>query len=109
VTHQAKAPQQDDDEGGAVSDQLGVLPIVGAAGLGRTTLVQHVCEDPAVRRRFSLVMMLDFHCMSLMAAAGETAMFLRSLFAPMLRRTRGWLRRGRPSPRGCAGPSWAGR
>jgi hypothetical protein len=72
-----------DDEGGepAVAAELGTLTIIGAAGLGRTTLVQHVCEDPAVRRRFSLVMMLDFHCMSLMAA-GETELLLRSLFAP---------------------------
>ncbi|KAM0920952.1 hypothetical protein ACQ4PT_007182 [Festuca glaucescens] len=72
----------EDDEGGEpVVEELGILSIIGAAGLGRTTLVQHVCEDPAVRRRFSLVMMLDFHCMSLMAA-GETELFLRSLFAP---------------------------
>lgn len=72
----------EDDEGGEPAvEELGILSILGAAGLGRTTLVQHVCEDPAVRRRFSLVMMLDFHCMSLMAA-GETELFLRSLFAP---------------------------
>uniref|UniRef100_A0ACD5ZLC1 Uncharacterized protein n=1 Tax=Avena sativa TaxID=4498 RepID=A0ACD5ZLC1_AVESA len=72
-----------DGEGGepAVAE-LGVLPVIGAPGLGRTTLVQHVCEDPAVRRRFSLVMMLDFHCMSLMAA-GETELLLRSVFAPI--------------------------
>ncbi|XBI46045.1 hypothetical protein VPH35_110381 [Triticum aestivum] len=70
-----------DDEGEPSLAELGVLPIIGSAGLGKTTLVQHVCEEPAVRRRFSLVMMLDFHCMSLMAA-GETALFLRSLFTP---------------------------
>lgn len=72
---------QDDEGGEPAVAELGTLPVIGAPGLGRTTLVQHVCEDPAVRRRFSLVMMLDFHCMSLMAAS-ETELFLRSLFAP---------------------------
>ncbi|KAF7078610.1 hypothetical protein CFC21_083018 [Triticum aestivum] len=70
-----------DDEGEPTLAEPGVLPIIGSAGLGKTTLVQHVCEEPAVRRRFSLVMLLDFHCMSLMAA-GETALFPRSLFTP---------------------------
>ena len=70
-----------DEVGEPAVAELGILPIIGAAGLGRTTLVQHACEDPAVRHRFSLVMMLDFHCMSLMAA-GETALLLRSLFTP---------------------------
>ncbi|KAL6888851.1 hypothetical protein ACP4OV_009877 [Aristida adscensionis] len=73
--------QDDIDDGGgepAVAD-LGVLPIIGRAGLGKTTLVQHVCAEPAVRRRFSLIVLLDFHCMSL-TAAGETAQLVRSLF-----------------------------
>ncbi|KAM3241017.1 hypothetical protein ACQJBY_054194 [Aegilops geniculata] len=70
-----------DDESEPTQAELGVLPIIGSAGLGKTTLVQHVCEEPAVRRGFSLIMMLDFHCMSLMAA-GETTLFLRSLFTP---------------------------
>lgn len=60
--------------------EIGVLPIIGPASLGTTTLVQHVCDEPALRRRFSLIMLLDFHCMSLMAA-GETALLLRFLFA----------------------------
>uniref|UniRef100_A0ACD5Z0L5 Uncharacterized protein n=1 Tax=Avena sativa TaxID=4498 RepID=A0ACD5Z0L5_AVESA len=72
---------RDDESGEPAVAELGTLPIIGAPGLGRTTLVQHVCEDPAVRRRFSLVIMLDFHCMSLMAT-GETELLLRSLFAP---------------------------
>jgi hypothetical protein len=68
-----------DIEGGepGVAEQ-GVLPIM-ASGVGKTTLVQHVCEDPAVRGHSSLAMVLDFHCMSLMAA-GETTLLLRSLF-----------------------------
>nr|TKW37423.1 hypothetical protein SEVIR_1G046200v2 [Setaria viridis] len=50
----------------------------GGGDLG-TTLVQHVCDEPAVRRRFSLILMLDFHCMSL-TVASETVQLLRSLF-----------------------------
>jgi hypothetical protein len=61
-------------------DELGVLPIIGRAGMGKTTLMQHVCDEPAVRRRFSLITLLDFHCMSLTAAGSETARLLRSLF-----------------------------
>jgi hypothetical protein len=68
-----------DDGDGEGGDELGVLPIIGRAGLGMTTLVQRVCEEPAVRRRFSLILMLDFHCMSL-TVASETAQLLRSLF-----------------------------
>ncbi|RLN07136.1 hypothetical protein C2845_PM11G20260 [Panicum miliaceum] len=67
---------QDDDGGGG---ELGVLPIIGRAGQGKTTLVQHVCDEPAVRRRFSLILLLDFHCMSL-TVASETVKLLRSLF-----------------------------
>ncbi|RLM78313.1 hypothetical protein C2845_PM12G05880 [Panicum miliaceum] len=43
------------------------------------TLVQHICDEPAVRRRFSLILLLDFHCMSL-TVASETVKLLRSLF-----------------------------
>lgn len=68
-----------DDGDGEGGDELGVLPIIGRAGLGKTTLVQHVCDEPAVRRHFSLILMLDFHCMSL-TVASETAQLLRSLF-----------------------------
>uniref|UniRef100_A0A0E0JWY3 NB-ARC domain-containing protein n=1 Tax=Oryza punctata TaxID=4537 RepID=A0A0E0JWY3_ORYPU len=69
-----------DDGGEPVEAELGVLSIIGRSGLGKTTLVQHVCDDPAVRRRFSLIIQVDFHCVSLMAA-GETTTLLRSLFA----------------------------
>ncbi|KAL6630028.1 hypothetical protein ACP70R_029793 [Stipagrostis hirtigluma subsp. patula] len=76
-----------DDGGGGgepAGADLGVLPIIGRAGLGKTTLVQHVCDEPAVRRRFSLIMLLDFHGMSL-TAAGETVQLLRSLFSAAAR------------------------
>ncbi|XP_040377096.1 uncharacterized protein LOC102720306 [Oryza brachyantha] len=69
----------DDDDGEPAEAELGVLSIIGRSGLGKTTLVQHVCDDPAVRRRFSPTILVDFHCLSLMAA-GETTALLRSLF-----------------------------
>ncbi|EEC72687.1 hypothetical protein OsI_06258 [Oryza sativa Indica Group] len=69
-----------DDGGEPAAAELGVLSIIGRSGLGKTTLVQHVCDDPAVRRRFSWIILVDFHCVSLMAA-GETTALLRSLFA----------------------------
>ncbi|KAL5207637.1 hypothetical protein ABZP36_032072 [Zizania latifolia] len=74
--------QDGDDDGGETAEaELGVLPIIGRPGLGKTTLVQHVSDEPAVRRRFSLIILLDFHCMSLMSA-GETTRLMRSLFTP---------------------------
>uniref|UniRef100_J3LAM2 NB-ARC domain-containing protein n=1 Tax=Oryza brachyantha TaxID=4533 RepID=J3LAM2_ORYBR len=69
----------DDDDGEPAEAELGVLSIIGRMGLGKTTLVQNVCNDPEVRRRFQLIIELDFHCLSLMAA-GETALLLRSMF-----------------------------
>ncbi|XP_040376872.1 putative disease resistance RPP13-like protein 3 [Oryza brachyantha] len=72
--------QDGDDVGGEPAEaELGVLSIIGRMGLGKTTLVQNVCNDPEVRRRFQLIIELDFHCLSLMAA-GETALLLRSMF-----------------------------
>uniref|UniRef100_A0A0E0JWY4 NB-ARC domain-containing protein n=1 Tax=Oryza punctata TaxID=4537 RepID=A0A0E0JWY4_ORYPU len=68
-----------DGDGEQAEAELAVLSIVGCQGLGKTTLVQHVCNDLEVRRRFSLIIELDFHCLSLMAA-GETALLLRSMF-----------------------------
>lgn len=67
-------------DGDVIHGDLGVLPVIGRHGMGKTTLVQHVCDDPAVRRRFPLIVLLDFHCTSLITAANETAQLLRSLF-----------------------------
>ncbi|KAM0894521.1 hypothetical protein ACQ4PT_024471 [Festuca glaucescens] len=36
---------------------LGVLPIVGPAFVGKTTLVEHVCDDERVRNHFSLILL----------------------------------------------------
>ncbi|KAG0532205.1 hypothetical protein BDA96_04G088500 [Sorghum bicolor] len=69
-----------DEEDGGGGGELGVLPIIGRAGLGKTTLVQHVCDEPAVRRHFSLIMLVDFHCMSL-TVPSEAVQPLRSLFS----------------------------
>ncbi|CAO2041839.1 unnamed protein product [Urochloa humidicola] len=35
---------------------LGVLPIIGQAHVGKSTLVEHVCEDERVRDHFSLIL-----------------------------------------------------
>uniref|UniRef100_A0ACD5TEN4 Uncharacterized protein n=1 Tax=Avena sativa TaxID=4498 RepID=A0ACD5TEN4_AVESA len=35
---------------------LGVLPIVGPALIGKSTLVEHVCDDERVRNHFSLIL-----------------------------------------------------
>ncbi|KAM0894520.1 hypothetical protein ACQ4PT_024470 [Festuca glaucescens] len=36
---------------------LGVLPIIGPAFVGKTTLVEHVCDDERVRNHFSLILL----------------------------------------------------
>lgn len=36
---------------------LGVLPIVGPRLIGKSTLVEHVCEDERVRNHFSLILL----------------------------------------------------
>ncbi|CAL4892436.1 unnamed protein product [Urochloa decumbens] len=37
--------------------EFGVLPIVGRIGSGKTTLVQHVCDDARVRSSFQVIML----------------------------------------------------
>ncbi|XP_037406604.1 disease resistance protein RGA2-like isoform X1 [Triticum dicoccoides] len=39
----------------ARNGSLGVLPIIGPARVGKSTLVEHVCHDERVHRRFSLI------------------------------------------------------
>ncbi|KAF6998390.1 hypothetical protein CFC21_014512 [Triticum aestivum] len=40
---------------------LSVLPIIGGAGVGKKTLVAHVCGDQRVRSRFSSILHLNGH------------------------------------------------
>ena len=42
--------------------ELGVLPIVGGNGVGKTTLVQHACDDARVRNHFPVILMYNFSC-----------------------------------------------
>ncbi|CAN6347582.1 unnamed protein product [Urochloa humidicola] len=65
------------DEGRSVGG-LGVLPIVGAIGVGKTTLVQHACDDERVRRHFSVIMFFNFSCTYAIAATREPTVAIRS-------------------------------
>ncbi|CAL4906941.1 unnamed protein product [Urochloa decumbens] len=56
----------------------GVLPIVGAIGVGKTTLLQHACDDDRVRRHFSVIMFFNFSCTYAIAATREVAVAIRS-------------------------------
>ncbi|CAL4961662.1 unnamed protein product [Urochloa decumbens] len=38
---------------------LGVLPVIGRARVGKSTLVEHVCFDERVRKHFSLIVFVD--------------------------------------------------
>ncbi|XP_025809857.1 disease resistance protein RGA2-like isoform X2 [Panicum hallii] len=42
--------------------ELGVLPIVGSNGVGKTTLVQHACDDARVRNHFPVILIYNFSC-----------------------------------------------
>lgn len=58
--------------------RLAVLPIVGDTGVGKTTLVQHACDDARVRSHFEVIMLLDFAYTSAAAAAtSERSLVLR--------------------------------
>ncbi|MQL96661.1 hypothetical protein Taro_029352 [Colocasia esculenta] len=37
-----------------VEDKLSVVPVLGAAGVGKTTLLQHICDDEMVSHHFNL-------------------------------------------------------
>jgi len=58
-------------DGGA--GELGVLPVVGAVGAGKTTLVQHACDDDRVRGHFAAILFLNFPCTYAIAASGGAA------------------------------------
>jgi hypothetical protein len=40
--------------------ELGVLPIVGDSGVGKTTLVQYTCDDARVRAHFPVIILYSF-------------------------------------------------
>lgn len=61
---------------GPSKEKLPLLPIVGAIGVGKTTLVQHVCDDARVRNRFPLIMLLNFSS-TYAIAIGEGAAVLK--------------------------------
>ncbi|TKW28213.1 hypothetical protein SEVIR_3G322000v4 [Setaria viridis] len=49
-------------KGDQSTGELGVLPIVGRNGVGKTTLVQHACDDARVRNHFPVVLLYNFSC-----------------------------------------------
>ncbi|CAM0954387.1 unnamed protein product [Alopecurus aequalis] len=40
-------------------EKLGVLPIIGPVHVGKSTLVEHVCDDERVRSHFSLILLYN--------------------------------------------------
>ncbi|CAL5093797.1 unnamed protein product [Urochloa decumbens] len=46
--------------------KLDVLPIIGNIGVGKTTLVQHVCDDVRVSSHFSLIFLSDSFSLTVM-------------------------------------------
>ncbi|KAM0931133.1 hypothetical protein ACQ4PT_000527 [Festuca glaucescens] len=58
-------------------EKLPLLPIVGDIGVGKTTLVQHVCDDARLRSRFPLIMLFNFSS-TYAIALGEAAVVLKS-------------------------------
>lgn len=68
---------QADDGSRSNNGNLGVLPIVGDMGVGKTTLAQHVCDDPRVRNHFPVIIYSSFSA-ALAMVPGEAAVVLRS-------------------------------
>ncbi|KAI4988460.1 hypothetical protein ZWY2020_030090 [Hordeum vulgare] len=61
-----------DDHGPSIMGNLPLLPIVGDIGVGKTTLVQHVCDDARLRNRFPIIMLFNFSSTYAMAMGGAT-------------------------------------
>ncbi|XP_014758725.1 uncharacterized protein LOC100834432 [Brachypodium distachyon] len=68
---------QADDGSRLNNGNLGVLPIVGDMGVGKTTLAQHVCDDPRVRSHFPVIIYSIFSCILAMVR-GEAGVVLQS-------------------------------
>jgi len=60
--------------------KLDILPIIGNVGVGKTTLVQHVCEDVRVRSHFSSILLSDFFTLTVMENS-ETRIVLNSKYS----------------------------
>ncbi|KAL6622888.1 hypothetical protein ACP70R_032767 [Stipagrostis hirtigluma subsp. patula] len=61
------------ESGERTAEELDVLPIFGDIGVGKTTLVQHACDDARVRSHFPLIMLFNFTCTYAVATNGEPA------------------------------------
>uniref|UniRef100_A0A8R7VBJ3 NB-ARC domain-containing protein n=1 Tax=Triticum urartu TaxID=4572 RepID=A0A8R7VBJ3_TRIUA len=68
------------DGGPLTGEKLGVLPSVGDMGVGKTTLVQHVCNDERVRHHFPIILYSNFSYTRAMAW-GEAPFVLGSKHA----------------------------
>ncbi|KAF7023006.1 hypothetical protein CFC21_035621 [Triticum aestivum] len=64
-------------DGGVSTGKLGMLPIVGSTGVGKTTLAQHVCDDERVRNHFPIILYSNFSYTRAMAR-GEAVFVLGS-------------------------------
>ncbi|PUZ66990.1 hypothetical protein GQ55_3G394600 [Panicum hallii var. hallii] len=60
--------------------KLDILPIIGNVGVGKTTLVQHVCDDARVRSHFSSILLSDFFTLTVMENS-ETRIVLNSKYS----------------------------
>uniref|UniRef100_A0ACD5WDS9 Uncharacterized protein n=1 Tax=Avena sativa TaxID=4498 RepID=A0ACD5WDS9_AVESA len=58
--------------------KLGVLPIVGGMGVGKTTLAQHVCDDERVRGHFRVIMYSSFSYTLAIMERGEATRVIKS-------------------------------
>ncbi|KAF7093598.1 hypothetical protein CFC21_096002 [Triticum aestivum] len=65
------------DGGSSTEEKVGVLPIVGDIGVGKTTLAQHVCDDKRVRSHFPIILYSNLSYTRAMAR-GEAALVLGS-------------------------------
>ncbi|RCV09179.1 hypothetical protein SETIT_2G006400v2 [Setaria italica] len=55
VTFLLHDDEEEDDDGGGGASKLGILPIVGPTKAGKSTLVEHACNDERVRDHFSQI------------------------------------------------------
>ncbi|CAN6332293.1 unnamed protein product [Urochloa humidicola] len=56
--------------GAEKSENLDVLPITGPAHIGKSTFVEHICQDERVRSHFSLILIYSKNCLKDETPAG---------------------------------------